>query len=285
MSPYFFTECPRDAIQGLTEIIPTSKKIAYIQYLLDTNIFDVIDFGSFVSPKAVPQMADTEDVYKGLDLSGTSTKLLAIVANKKGFETAQQFENISVLGYPFSVSETFQLRNTNATREASLDIVAEMQAKLAGTKQSLRIYISMGFGNPYGDVWSVELTCEYIKKLYDRGVRSFALSDTVGSARVEDITNVFEQANVLFPDALFSAHFHTLPHAWKEKIDAADLAGCRHFDGAILGFGGCPFAKDELTGNMPTEKLLSYLTNIEPTQLAELVSQFKQFITRDSLVS
>jgi len=251
-------ECPRDAMQGLRTFIPTEIKVGYINQLLKVG-FDTIDFGSFVSPKAIPQMRDTADVLSSLDLSSTNTNLLAIVANQRGAVDACAFEEIAYLGYPFSISNTFQVRNTNSTIEESLERVEDIQELCMKHKKKLVIYISMGFGNPYGDPWNVEIVQSWVDKLADMGIRIMALSDTIGVSNPDNISYLFSNLIPPFPDVEFGAHLHTTPSSWKEKIHAAYTSGCRRFDGAIKGFGGCPMAKDELTGNMPMENILFYL--------------------------
>lgn len=252
-------ECPRDAMQGIKAFIPTEKKVQYIQALLRCG-FDTIDFGSFVSPKAIPQMADTAEVLSQLDLSKTKSKLLAIVANTRGAEIAAQHPEINYLGYPFSISENFQMRNTHKTIAESLVILQEILNIATGSGKEVVAYLSMGFGNPYGDPWNVEIVGEWTEKLAKMGVKILSLSDTIGSSTPEIITYLFSSLIPEYPEIEFGAHLHTIPAKWHEKIDAAYQSGCRRFDGAIQGFGGCPMAKDELTGNMPTEKMLSYFT-------------------------
>jgi hydroxymethylglutaryl-CoA lyase len=250
-------ECPRDAMQGIKEFIPTHKKINYINELLKVG-FDTIDFGSFVSPKAIPQMSDTPEVLKGLDLSTTKSKLLAIIANKKGAENAVVFDEITYLGYPFSVSETFQKRNTNATIEESLTRIAEIKNLAIKHNKEMVVYLSMAFGNPYGDKWHPEIVMKWSEKLASMDIKIQALSDTIGVAKPSVITELFTTLIPNMPEIEFGAHFHTTPTTWKEKIESAYNAGCRRFDTAIKGYGGCPMAKDDLTGNMPTEKFLSF---------------------------
>ena len=250
-------ECPRDAMQGLKPFIPTENKVAYINKLLQVG-FHTIDFGSFVSPKAIPQMRDTAEVLAGLDLSRTSSKLLAIVANRRGANDAAQFEEINYLGYPFSISETFQLRNTNATIAESMERVQQIQEIATQSNKELVIYISMGFGNPYGDPWNVEIVQQWVDELHRLGIRIFQLSDTIGVANPENITYLFSNLSKTYPELEIGAHFHTVPHKWREKVVAAYESGCRRFDGAIRGYGGCPMAKDDLTGNMPTENMVAY---------------------------
>ena len=253
-------ECPRDAMQGIkSHFISTEKKALYINSLLKVG-FDTIDFGSFVSPKAIPQMRDTAAVLSKLDLSKTQSKLLAIIANVRGANDASQFEEINYLGYPFSISENFQMRNTHKTIQesiATLDAILNIADK---TNKEVVTYLSMGFGNPYGDPWNVELVGEWTEKLSTMGVKIISLSDTIGSATPEVIAYLFSNLIPAYPALEFGAHLHTTPDRWFEKVDAAYKAGCNRFDGAIKGYGGCPMAKDELTGNMPTEKLLSYFT-------------------------
>ncbi|HEU0137874.1 MAG TPA: hydroxymethylglutaryl-CoA lyase [Flavobacterium sp.] len=252
-------ECPRDAMQGIKAFIPTAEKTAYIQSLLRVD-FDTLDFGSFVSPKAIPQMQDTAEVLAALDLSKTKTKLLAIIANTQGAEIASKHPQIQYLGYPFSISENFQMRNTHKTIAESLVTLQEILNIADRTNKEVVTYISMGFGNPYGDPWDVNIVGEWTEKLSGMGVKILSLSDTVGSSTPDVITYLFSNLIPNYPKIEFGAHLHTTPFKWFEKTDAAYKAGCRRFDGAIQGFGGCPMAKDELTGNMPTEKLLSYFT-------------------------
>jgi hydroxymethylglutaryl-CoA lyase len=253
-------ECPRDAMQGIKDWIPTHKKVEYIQSLLACG-FDTIDFGSFVSPKAIPQMVDTTKVLSGLDLSSTTTKLLAIVANVRGAQAAVAHPEITYLGYPFSISENFQMRNTHKTIAQSIATLSEILALAAASNKQVVTYLSMGFGNPYGDPWNVDIVGQWAQKLSQMGVTILSLSDTVGTSTPESISYLFSNLIPKYPNIEFGAHLHTTPSAWHEKVDAAYKAGCRRFDGAIQGFGGCPMAKDELTGNMPTEKMLSYFTS------------------------
>lgn len=250
-------ECPRDAMQGIHEFIPTSLKTEYINSLLNLG-FDTIDFGSFVSPKAIPQLRDTAEVLNGLQINDSSSKLLAIIANKRGAEDACHFEEIAYLGFPFSISETFQQRNTNSSISESLLRVAEIQDLCVKHGKELVVYISMGFGNPYGEEWSVEIVEKWTKQLAGMGIRILAFSDTIGVSNPENISYLFSSISPLFPGVEFGAHLHTTPDTWEEKIDAAWKNGCRRFDSAIKGYGGCPMASDQLTGNMATENLLSY---------------------------
>jgi hydroxymethylglutaryl-CoA lyase len=252
-------ECPRDAMQGIKPFIPTAQKVKYLQALLRVG-FDTIDFGSFVSAKAIPQMQDTAEVLAQLDLSQTCSKLLAIVANTQGAQQAALHPEIQYLGFPFSISENFQMRNTHKTIAESLITLEEILSIADQSSKEVVTYISMGFGNPYGDPWNVDIVGEWTEKLANKGVKILSLSDTVGSSTPEVIKYLFSHLIPKYPGIEFGAHLHTTPDKWFEKIDAAYHAGCRRFDGAIQGFGGCPMAKDELTGNMPTEKLLSYFT-------------------------
>ncbi|MBX9808098.1 MAG: hydroxymethylglutaryl-CoA lyase [Flavobacteriaceae bacterium] len=253
-------ECPRDAMQGIKTFIPTDRKVAYIQSLLRVG-FDTIDFGSFVSPKAIPQMQDTAEVLASLDLSKTSSKLLAIIANTQGAIAASQHQPIQYLGFPFSISENFQMRNTHKTIAESLATLQEILEIADKTNKEVVAYLSMGFGNPYGDPWNLEIVGEWTEKLSNMGVKILSLSDTVGSSTPDVIQYLFSHLITKHPKIQFGAHLHTTPDKWFEKIDAAYNAGCRRFDGAIQGFGGCPMARDVLTGNMPTEKLLSYFNS------------------------
>ena len=267
--PVKIIECPRDAMQGIKDFIPTDKKVQYIQSLLRVG-FDTIDFGSFVSPKAIPQMVDTAEVLSKLDLSKTSSKLLAIIANTRGAEDASKHTEIDYLGYPFSISENFQMRNTHKTIAQSVVTLSEILEIANKTNKEVVVYISMGFGNPYGDPWSVEIVGEWTERLAKMGVKILSLSDTVGTSNPENIDYLFSNLMPKYPQIEFGAHLHTTPNTWFEKVDAAHKAGCKRFDGAIQGFGGCPMAKDDLTGNMPTEKLLSYFTSKQNNSLNAL---------------
>ena len=259
MQPIKIIECPRDAMQGIKTFIPTERKVLYLQSLLRVG-FDTLDFGSFVSPKAIPQMVDTAEVLARLDLSQTHSKLLAIIANTKGAELAAVHKEIQYLGFPFSISENFQMRNTHKTIAESIITLQEILEIADQSNKEVVAYLSMGFGNPYGDPWNVEIVGEWTEKLAGMGVKILSLSDTVGSSTPEVIDYLFSNLITKYPEIEFGAHLHTTPNKWFEKVDAAYKAGCRRFDGAIQGFGGCPMAKDDLTGNMPTEKLLSYFT-------------------------
>lgn len=252
-------ECPRDAMQGIKMFIPTEKKVQYLQALLRVG-FDTIDFGSFVSAKAIPQMIDTAEVLAQLDLSKTQSKLLAIIANTRGAEEAAVHKEIQYLGFPFSISENFQMRNTHKTIAESLVTLQEILEIANKTNKEVVAYLSMGFGNPYGDPWNVDIVGEWTERLANMGVRILSLSDTVGSSTPEVIDYLYSNLIPAYPAIEFGAHLHTTPDSWFEKIDAAYKAGCLRYDGAIKGYGGCPMAKDDLTGNMPTEKMLSYFT-------------------------
>lgn len=252
-------ECPRDAMQGLHDYIPADVKANYINALLRVG-FDTIDFGSFVSPKAIPQLRDTAEVLGKLNLDHTNSKLLAIVANERGAHDACNFEEISYLGFPFSISETFQKRNINSTISESFKRLAAVREICVKHNKQLVTYFSMAFGNPYGDEWSPHIVAHWAEKLLgELEVKILSLSDTIGTSNRENIAFLFEKLTPEFPEVEFGAHLHTTPDAWHEKVDAAYEAGCRRFDAAIKGYGGCPMADDELTGNMPTENLLLYL--------------------------
>ena len=252
-------ECPRDAMQGIKPFIPTSQKVKYLQSLLRVG-FNTLDFGSFVSPKAIPQMQDTAEVLSHLDLSKTRTKLLAIVANVRGAKAAAAFDEIEFLGFPFSISENFQMRNTHKTINESEEILKDILQVADQHHKKVVVYLSMAFGNPYGDPWDVDIVAGWTERLHKMGVQILSLSDTVGTSNASSITYLFSNLIPAYTSVEFGAHLHTHPASWHEKVEAAFEAGCMRFDGAIQGFGGCPMAKDELTGNMPTEKLLSYFT-------------------------
>lgn len=250
-------ECPRDAMQGWPHFIPTDKKISYLNQLLKVG-FDVLDFGSFVSPKAIPQMADTKEVLEGLDLNDTKTKLLAIIANTRGASDALLHEEIDFLGFPFSISETFQLRNTNKTIAQSLVEVEEIQSLCVKKNRRLVLYISMGFGNPYGDKYSADIAYDWFHKITALGIDIVAMSDTVGVADPKIIRSVFSKLSPEFPKIEIGAHFHSTTGTWEEKIQTAFDAGCTRFDSSMKGIGGCPMAKDELIGNIATENIVSW---------------------------
>jgi len=250
-------ECPRDAMQGWPHFIPTPKKIEYINALLKVG-FDTIDFGSFVSPRAIPQMADTAEVLKGLQVDRTSSKLLAIIANERGAKDAVVHDEIAYLGFPFSVSETFQKRNTNSTIEESLQRVGAIQDLCLVNNKELVIYISMGFGNPYGDKYNEEIVFEWVNKMVSMDIKIISLADTVGLATAEQVFSVTKHLVDSLPQTEIGVHLHSTPMNWKEKVDAALRAGCKRFDGALKGIGGCPMADDELVGNMDTEMMIPY---------------------------
>jgi hydroxymethylglutaryl-CoA lyase len=266
-------ECPRDAMQGLPDFIETEVKAAYINQLLRVG-FHTLDCGSFVSPKAIPQMRDTREVLELLDLSNTQTKLLTIIANERGAAEAAEYAEIDYLGYPFSVSETFQLRNTNATILESVERVKAIQEICVTKNKQLVLYISMGFGNPYGDPWNAEVVMEWVEKLTRLGITIFSLSDTVGVSNPQSIAYLFSNLIPAYPHLEFGAHLHTTPSTWREKVHAAYTNGCHRFDAAMKGFGGCPMAKDDLTGNMATENLVSYFTETD----ISLGIDFQQFV-------
>jgi hydroxymethylglutaryl-CoA lyase len=250
-------ECPRDAIQGLDQFVPTELKVEYLNVLLQVG-FDTLDFGSFVSPKVMPQMQDTASVLGQLNWDG-KTKLLAIVVNQRGVEEAVKFEEISYLGYPFSVSETFQQRNTHSSIQDSLHTVEQLLNLCQRNKKEAVIYLSMGFGNPYGDEWSPEIVSDWAHELVKRGARILSLSDTIGIAQPEQIGTLYRHLASELPDIEIGLHLHSIPASWEEKMEAAYVAGCRRMDGALKGFGGCPMASDRLTGNMPTENMMNFL--------------------------
>jgi hydroxymethylglutaryl-CoA lyase len=252
-------ECPRDAMQGIKEFIPTKKKIDYINQLLKVG-FDTIDFGSFVSEKAIPQLKDTAEVLSGLDLSSTSSKLLSIIANIRGAEDACNFEEINYLGFPLSISEEFQKRNTNKSINESLNTVEEIQNLSVKNNKELVVYLSMAFGNPYGENYHPDIVAELTQKLHQIEIKIIALSDTIGVSEPDNIVPLFSTLSTEYPNIEIGAHFHTTPDKWEEKIDSAYKNGCRRFDSALKGYGGCPMADDALTGNMPTEKLIRYFT-------------------------
>ena len=277
-------ECPRDAMQGIKKWIPTEAKIKYVQSLLTVG-FDVIDVGSFVSPKAIPQMRDTAEVLRNIDTTETKSELLVIVANLRGALEAVQFDSISYIGFPLSVSENFQMRNTHKTQQEALVLLDELLKVCASSGKKLVVYLSMGFGNPYGDPWSVPILMNWVDLLVEKGVQIISLSDTVGTAKTDDISHIFKASILQYPEIEIGAHFHTQPQNAFNKIKAAYEAGCIRFDGAIKGFGGCPMAADDLTGNLPTEKLLSFFNqqkislNINPIKFEYAYNQsFNIFI-------
>lgn len=257
-SPIQITECPRDAMQGITAFIPTDIKAAYINLLLQVG-FDTIDFGSFVSVKAIPQMQDTAAVLEKLDLSNSKSKLLAIIANYRGAEEAAQHDQITYLGFPFSISETFQQRNANTSIAEAFEIVKRIKALSDAKGKKLLVYLSMGFGNPYGDEWHNDIVLQWAKKLIDEGVEYISLADTIGIAAPEQIENLFSSLSGNFRETTWGVHLHSTTDSWKPKVEAAYKSGCKRFDAALKGYGGCPMAKDELTGNIATENVISYL--------------------------
>lgn len=252
------TECPRDAMQGIHQFIPTDLKAAYINLLLQVG-FDTIDFGSFVSAKAIPQMQDTADVLKKLDLSATKSKLLAIVANYRGAEAAAGHPEITYLGFPFSISETFQRRNANSSIDGAFETVKRIKEFCSQSDKELLVYLSMGFGNPYGDEWSAGIVHYWIERLVSEGISIIAVADTIGIATAEQIRNIYPLLSAAFPQTEFGIHLHATPGAWYNKVEAAYQSGCKRFDTALKGYGGCPMAKDDLTGNIATENVIEYL--------------------------
>ncbi|MBC7889492.1 MAG: hydroxymethylglutaryl-CoA lyase [Ferruginibacter sp.] len=254
-------ECPRDAMQGWKTFIPTQKKIAYINALLEVG-FDTIDFGSFVSPKAIPQMADTKEVVKGLRFDRLKTKLLAIVANTRGAEEAVVYDEITYLGFPFSVSPSFQQRNTNSTLSASLEMVEEIQNLCIKNQKELVVYLSMGFGNPYGDPYNAAIVTAWVEKMVAMDISILSIADTVGLATPEQVGSLLKSLIPSYPDTTIGVHLHSTAANWKIKVDAALNAGCTRFDGALKGVGGCPMAGDELVGNMDTELMIPYFNEL-----------------------
>jgi hydroxymethylglutaryl-CoA lyase len=251
-------ECPRDAMQGWPNIIPTQKKIEYLNVLLQVG-FDTIDFGSFVSPKAIPQMADTKEVIKGLDLSTSKSKLLAIVANVRGAEHAVQYEEINYLGFPFSISPTFQLRNTNSSMDESALVLDALQELCTQKNKELVVYLSMGFGNPYGDAYNEDILLQWADEMVKKGIRIISLADTVGVATEEQISLALKALIPTYKHTSFGVHLHSTSSNWRGKLQAAVDAGCKRFDGALKGIGGCPMAQDELVGNMNMEKIIAFM--------------------------
>jgi hydroxymethylglutaryl-CoA lyase len=261
MSSIKIVECSRDAMQGIKQWIPSEIKLDYLQSVLSVG-FDVVDFGSFVSKRAIPQMRDSAFIIDNLDLSNTKSKLLAIVANERGALDACSHSSLSFLGFPFSISEIFQMRNTNKNINESFEELKRIKEIADKNNKKLVVYLSMGFGNPYGEPWNFQIVEKWIEKLSFLDIEIISLSDTIGTADPNDIKKIFSNLIPKYMQIEFGAHFHTKPKEWFNKIDSAYNAGCRRFDGAIQGFGGCPMAKDELTGNLPTEKLISYLNSI-----------------------
>jgi len=258
MSGVQLIECPRDAMQGWKYFIPTKKKIEYINSLLEVG-FDTIDFGSFVSSKAIPQMADTKVVVQELKVQSSKSKLLTIIANTRGAKDAVDYDEITYLGFPFSISSTFQIRNTNSTIEESLNRVEEIQNLCLKNNKQLVIYLSMGFGNPYGDEYNEEILLKWADEMVNRKIKIISLADTVGVATPEQISFALNSLIPKYPDTVIGVHLHSTPTNWKEKLEAAVNAGCKRFDGALKGIGGCPMAQDDLVGNMNTELIISNL--------------------------
>ena len=254
-------ECPRDAMQGIAEYIPAESKVSYINQLLKIG-FDTIDFGSFVSPKAIPQLRDTAKVLDGLNRSSTATRLLAIVANQRGALEAATLGGIDYLGFPLSISETFQIRNTNQTIDQAFATLDSIHTICTNNNMSLVTYLSMGFGNPYGDPYSIEFISSFVDRLAEQGLTIISIADTIGVSNPANIGPLFELLIHGFPEIEFGAHFHSHPNRVEEKIEAAYLSGCHRFDGALKGYGGCPMAKDELVGNLPTEAIVQCLNDL-----------------------
>ena len=278
-------ECPRDAMQSIKTFIPTLTKLSYLQSVVDVG-FDVVDIGSFVSAKAIPQLSDTSDIIKGIDLSNSISKLLVIVANSKGALKASKFDKVSYLGYPFSISENFQMRNTNKTIKDSENELKEIISIAKGRNKKVVVYLSMCFGNPYGDPWNLNIVNHWIDKLSQMGVKIISLSDTIGTSNPDSISSIFSSVLDNHKHIEFGAHLHSDPNTWYEKIHTAYEAGCRRFDGAIKGFGGCPMASNELVGNMPTEKILSFLNthkinnNVNPLRFESCYNQSLQIFNK-----
>lgn len=276
-------ECPRDAIQGIATFIPTEKKIKYLNSILNLG-FDTIDFGSFVSAKAIPQLRDTAEVLAGLDLNEGSSKLLAIIANLRGATDACHFEEINYLGFPFSISETFQQRNTHSSIAESLVNLTDIQNLASKNNKELVVYLSMGFGNPYGDEWNVNVVSKWTTVLADMGIQTIAFSDTIGVSNAENITYLFKEITPLFPNVSFGAHLHANPADAVNKLASAYQAGCRRFDVAINGYGGCPMASDQLTGNMATEVLINYLNeqqiahDVKSEAISKMMADFQAML-------
>ena len=262
MSKIKIIECPRDAMQGIKSWIPSDEKLSYLQSVLSVG-FDVVDFGSFVSSRVIPQMKDTDYIINNLDTTNTNSKLLAIVANYRGAVAACNYSTISFIGYPFSISEIFQMRNSNKTIFESFDDLKKIKSLIDAKNKKLVVYLSMGFGNPYGEPWNLEIVEKWIQSLNSIGVETISISDTIGTAKKSDINKIYSFLIPRYSEIEFGAHFHSKPNEWYEKVNEAYINGCRRFDGAIMGFGGCPMAKDDLTGNVPTEKLLSFFNSIK----------------------
>ena len=284
MDKIFLTECPRDAMQGIKEFIPTDTKIKYLNLLLKCG-FDILDFGSFVSPKAIPQLQDTSAVLDQLDLSNSNTELLAIVLNERGAKEALNYSEISFLGMPFSISETFQQRNGNSSIEENLQRLEQIQNLAVKANRKLLIYISMAFGNPYGDLWNTEIALQWTERISQMGIEYISLADTIGSSTPDSISYIFNALIPAFPKVKFGAHLHTTSATWEEKVNAAYSSGVRRFDGALKGYGGCPMASDKLTGNMPTEQLYSWINSqglvywLDPNYLGESMAVASELFT------
>lgn len=260
MSKIKIIECPRDAMQGIKRWIPSDEKLSYLQSVLSVG-FDVVDFGSFVSSRVIPQMKDTDYIINNLDTTNTNSKLLAIVANYRGAVAACNYSTISFIGYPFSISEIFQMRNSNKTIFESFDDLKKIKSLIDAKNKKLVVYLSMGFGNPYGEPWNLEIVEKWIQSLNSIGVETISISDTIGTAKKSDINKIYSFLIPRYSEIEFGAHFHSKPNEWYEKVNEAYINGCKRYDGAIMGFGGCPMAKDDLTGNIPTEKLLSFFNS------------------------
>ena len=277
-------ECPRDSMQSIKKFIPTDKKIKYVQSLLEVG-FDTIDVGSFVSKKVIPQLSDTDEVIDSLDLSGKESQLLVIVANTKGAEIASKYKQISYVGFPFSISENFQMRNTNKTINESFLNLIEINNIVSASQKKLVVYLSMCFGNPYGEVWNLDIIDKYISKLVDNGFDIISLSDTIGTATPLIINDVYKFFSIKYPNVEFGLHLHTHPKRWRDKINVSFSSGCNRIDGAILGYGGCPMASDQMIGNMPTEKILTYCqekgfdANINPLKFEAAYNYAKDIFT------
>ena len=262
MSKIKIIECPRDAMQGIKRWIPSDEKLSYLQSVLSVG-FDVVDFGSFVSSRVIPQMKDTDYIINNLDTTNTNSKLLAIVANYRGAVVACNYSTISCIGYPFSISEIFQMRNSNKNISESFDDLKKIKSLIDAKNKKLVVYLSMGFGNPYGEPWNLEIIEKWIQGLNSIGVETISISDTIGTAKKSDINKIYSFLIPRYSEIEFGAHFHSKPNEWYEKVNEAYINGCKRYDGAIMGFGGCPMAKDDLTGNIPTEKLLSFFNSIK----------------------
>lgn len=272
------TECPRDAIQGIKHFIPTQKKVDYLNYLVSLNLFETIDFGSFVSLKVMPQMADTEQVVDEIIIGDSKTKLLAIVANERGAIEAAKHSKISFLGFPFSVSETFQLKNTNSTREKSLETVKLMHDICQNNNKELVVYLSMAFGNPYDNEWNAEIVVEWLEKLKELGIKNISLADTTGMATANSLTEIGNEIFKNNTELNLGLHLHTSSDDWQEKIEIAEKIGFTRFDGAMLGYGGCPMAQDELVGNIPMEKMLQYFSKVNNETIGNIKEKFLELI-------